>query len=638
MTWRPWGLVVAAAGMAGPLAAQPGAELWSGYTKQEVMIPMRDGVRLFTSIYVPQDSGTKHPILLRRTPYTCGPYGADAFAPGVGRQQARHMREGYIIVCQDVRGAWMSEGSYANVRPYLPVKRGKRDVDETTDTYDTVEWLIRNLKTSNGRVGISGVSYPGFYTWMGTIDAHPAVKATSPQAPVSKWMGGDDFYHNGALLLPHAFNFFANFGRVRTAPTTERQPGFDHGTPDEYAFFLRMGPLANANAKYFHGEIPYWDSLTANDRWNEYWAARDVLQYLKDTRPATLVVGGWFDTENLYGALNSYQVNERLSPNAQNRLVMGPWSHGQWNARGDSLGPIGWDQETAAFYTDSIEGPFFDHYLKNTPTLDLPEAFVFNTGSKQWGRFDAWPPVDVMTKTLWLEAGSGLRLGGGGGNDGSDGNDGRGARSAPMPYDEYVHDPGKPVPYTNQITGWYNAAFMLEDQRFAARRPDVLVYQTEPLAEDVTIAGPIRVRFTVSTSGTDADWVVKLIDVFPDDMDNTNVRARRRAPGVRLGGYQMLVRGDVLRGKFRNSLAAPEPFVPDQPTAISFTLQDAFHTFKAGHRIMIQVQSSWFPMIDLNPGTFVRAIEATPEDFRKTVQRVYRSPERPSYVELTVLP
>jgi hypothetical protein len=602
------------------------------FTKQEVMIPMRDGVRLFTSIYVPKDSSTKHPVLVRRTPYSCAPYGADAFAPGMGRQQARHMREGYIIVCQDVRGAWMSEGSYANVRPYLPVKRGKRDVDETTDTYDTVEWLIRNLKTGNGRVGISGVSYPGFYTWMGTIAAHPAVKATSPQAPVSKWMGGDDFYHHGALLLPHAFNFFANFGRVRAAPTTERQPPFDHGTPDEYAFFLRMGPLANANAKYFHGEIPYWDSLTANDRWNEYWAARDVLQYLKDTKPATLVVGGWFDTENLYGALNSYQVNERLSPNAQNRLVMGPWSHGQWNGSGDSLGPISWDQETAEFYTDSIEGPFFDHYLKGTPALDLPEAFVFNTGARQWGRFDAWPPRETTRQRLWLGAGASLRLGGMGGMGGMSG------MTAAAEFDEYVHDPVKPVPYTNQITGWYNAGFMLEDQRFAARRPDVLVYQTEPLAEDVTIAGPIRVRFTVSTSGTDADWVVKVIDVFPDDMDNTNVRARRRAPGVRLGGYQMLVRGDVLRGKFRNSLAAPEPFTPDRPTVIGFTLQDAFHTFKAGHRIMIQVQSSWFPMIDLNPGTFVRAIEAKPEDFRTTTQRVYRSPERPSYVELTVLP
>jgi hypothetical protein len=634
MTWRSSAVVMAALCVVRPAAAQERFDVAAHYAKQEVMIPMRDGVRLFTSIYVPKDSGTKHPILMRRTPYSCAPYGTEA-PPFMGRQQERHMRAGYIIVCQDVRGAWMSEGTYANVRPILTGRRGKRDTDETTDTYDTVEWLVKNLKTGNGRVGISGVSYPGFYTWTGTVNAHPAVKATSPQAPVSKWMGGDDFYHNGALLLPHAFNFYANFGRVRPAPTTERQPGFDHGTPDEYAFFLRMGPLANANAKYFRGEIPFWDSLTANDRWNDYWAARDVLAHLRDLTPATLVVGGWFDTENLFGALNSYKVNERLSPKAENRLVMGPWSHGQWNGGGDSLGPISWDQETAAFYTDSIEGPFFDHYLKGTPALDLPEAFVFNTGAKQWGRFSSWPPADAVKRTLWLQEGSGLRFGG---SDGNDGSDGRSTRSAPTPYDEYLHDPAKPVPYTNQVGGWYNAAFMLEDQRFAARRPDVLVYQTEPLAEDVTIAGPIRVRFTVSTSGTDADWVVKVIDVFPDDMGNTNVRARRRAPGVRLGGYQMLVRGDVLRGKFRNSLAAPEPFVPDQPTTIGFTLQDAFHTFKAGHRIMIQVQSSWFPMIDLNPGTFVRAIEAKPEDFRKTVQRVYRSPQHPSYVELTVLP
>jgi len=632
MTWRLSILAMAALGVAGGLAAQEPFDVRAHFTKQEVMIPMRDGVRLFTAIYVPRDSGSRHPILMRRTPYSCSPYGADTYPPGVGRQQERHMRAGYIFVCQDVRGTFFSEGTYANVRPYLPVKRGSRDIDETTDTYDTVEWLIKNLKASNGRVGISGISYPGFYAWMGTIDAHPAVKATSPQAPVSKWMGGDDFYHNGALLLPHAFDFYANFGRVRPAPTAQRNPPFDHGTPDEYAFFLRLGPLANANARYFRGEIPYWDTLVANDRWNEYWAARDVLPHLKGTKPATLVVGGWFDTENLFGALNSYQVNERLSPDAQNRLVMGPWSHGQWQGSGDSLGSISWDQETAAFYTDSIEGPFFDHYLKGTGTLDLPEAFVFNTGAKTWRRFDAWPPTEATARRVWLGAGSSLRL------DGMGGMPDAPATPAAPEYDEYINDPAKPVPYTDQITHWYNPGFMLEDQRFAARRPDVLVYQTEPLTEDVTIAGPIQVRFTVSTSGTDADWVVKVIDVFPDDVDASAAGGRRRGAGRGLGGYQMLVRGDVLRGKFRNSFAVPEPFTPDAPTVVAFTLQDAFHTFKAGHRIMIQVQSSWFPMVDLNPGTFVRAIEAKPEDFRKTTQRVYHTRSLPSYVELTVLP
>jgi hypothetical protein len=615
---------------AGALVAQPAADLKAAYTKREVMIPMRDGVKLFTSILVPRDAAGKHPILLRRTPYSCAPYGADAFpGGGLGNQVERYAAAGYILVCQDVRGRYRSEGDYANVRPVLPVKRGNRDIDETTDTYDTVEWLVRSLDAGNGRVGIYGISYPGFYAWMGTIGAHPAVKATSPQAPVSRWMGGDDFYHNGALLLSHAFDFYAGFGRVRPAPTAERGERFDHGTPDGYAFFLRMGPLANANARYFHGEVPFWDTLTTNDRWNGYWAARDVLPHLTNLRPATLVVGGWFDTENLYGALNSYAANERQSPNATNRLVMGPWYHGEWNSGdGEALGPIAWGSSTSRFYIDSIEGPFFDHYLLDAPAPPVAEATVFNTGTKRWGRFDAWPPRNATTRRVVL---------GGGGTLTVDGTDGSAMSAAAAEFSEYVHDPARPVPYTNEITHWYNRAFMLEDQRFASRRPDVLVYQTPPLTEDLTVAGPMRVRFTVATSGTDADWVVKLIDVFPDDAGGPSTRARGDN-GVRLGGYQMLVRGDVLRGKFRNGLDTPEPFTPDTPTALTFTLQDAFHTFATGHRLMIQVQSSWFPMVDLNPGVFMRIIEATPADFGTTTQRVYHTTGRPSYVELTVLP
>jgi len=393
-------------------------------------------------------------------------------------------------------------------------------------------------------------------------------------------MGGDDFYHNGALLLSHAFDFYAGFGRVRPAPTAARGERFDHGTPDGYAFFLRMGPLANANGRYFHGAIPFWDTLTTNDQWNAYWAARDVLPHLRALRPATLVVGGWFDTENLYGALTSYAVNERQSPAATNRLVMGPWYHGEWNSGdGTALGPIAWGASTSRFYIDSIEGPFFDHYLLDAPAPALAEATVFNTGTKRWARFDAWPPRNAAPRRLVLGGGGVLR------SDGSDGNDGSGG------FAEYAHDPARPVPYTAAITHWYDRAFMLEDQRFAARRPDVLVFQTDPLTEDVTVAGPMQVRFTVSTSGTDADWVVKVIDVFPDDAGGPTTRARGDTE-ARLGGYQMLVRGDVLRGKFRNGLDRPEPFTPDAPTALAFTLQDAFHTFARGHRIMVQVRGS----------------------------------------------
>jgi hypothetical protein len=599
------------------LPAQQPFDLRATYTKREVMVPMRDGVRLFTSILIPRDRSQPYPILMRRTPYSCGPYGEDALPRFLGNQGQRHLRTGYIMVCQDVRGRFLSEGEYANVRPYIPDKAKRTDIDETTDTWDTVDWLVKNLDSDNGRVGISGISYPGFYAWMGTIDAHPAVVATSPQAPVSKWMAGDDFYHNGAFLLPHAFNFYAGFGWPRPAPKSEPDPPFDPGTPDEYRFFLELGPLSNANARYFHHRVAFWDSLTANDQWNDFWAARDVLPHLRSLRPATLVVGGWFDTENLFGALNSYRANERQSPAASNSLVMGPWFHGQWNANaGDSLGAIAWGSATSTFYTDSIEGPFFDHWLKGAPAPGLPEAYAFDTGAREWRRFDAWPPREVVDEPLYLGAGFRLSF--------------TRPAAAATEYDEYVHDPAKPVPYTNEITGWYNPAFMLEDQRFASRRPDVLSFESEVLTEDITIAGPIAVSLVVSTSGTDADWVVKLIDIFPDTLR----QGPRRAGAVPLAGYQMLVRGDVLRGKFRSSLARPEPFQPGVPTPIAFTLQDALHTFRRGHRIMVQIQSSWFPMVDRNPGTFMDIFQATEADYRATTQRIWRSPSHLSMLTL----
>jgi putative CocE/NonD family hydrolase len=444
---------------------------------------------------------------------------------------------------------------------------------------------------------------------MGTIGAHPAVVATSPQAPVSKWMAGDDFYHNGAFLLPHAFDFYSSFGWPRPEPTTEPSQRLDHGTPDEYAFFLEMGPLSNANEMYFHHQVAFWDTLTMNDEWNDYWAARNILPHLTGLKPATLVVGGWFDTENLFGALNSYQAKEAQSPGVANTLVMGPWYHGGWNSsRGDTLGAIAWGSATSLFYTDSIEGPFFDHWLKDAPDPGLPEAYVFDTGAKEWRRFDAWPPRDVQDAGLYLQDGFGLGF--------------EAPGTSSRAYDEYVHDPAHPVPYTAETVTWYDPAFMLEDQRFASRRPDVLTYESEVLAEDFTVAGPIQVSLVVSTSGTDADWIVKLIDVFPDTLE----AGTGNSGSVPLGEYQMLVRGDVLRGKFRNSLAEPEPFRPGEPTPLAFTLQDAFHTFRAGHHIMVQIQSSWFPMIDRNTGVFMDIFQATESDYHKTTQRVYRSP------------
>jgi len=596
------------------------------YTKREVQIPMRDGVRLFTTIYAPRDTVARHPILMTRTPYSSNPYGPDRFWGAFRNSNIpafrNYLRAGYIFVNQDVRGRWMSEGEFMDVRPYIENKRSNRDVDETSDTYDTVEWLIHNVPGTNGRVGVRGTSYPGFYASMAAIDAHPAVRAVSPQAPVTEWMGGDDFFHNGALLLPHAFDFFSGFGRPRPQPTSTPAGGrLDHGTPDGYEFFLtRLGALRNSNPRFFHDSVAFWDSIAAHPTWDAFWQARSARPWLRNLRPAILWVGGWFDTENLWGALNAYAAAERQSPGAVNRLVMGPWSHGQWNGvRADSLGGIAWGSMTAVFFNDSIEAPFFNHYLLDSmPAPREYEAAVFNSGANQWRFLDAWPPRGTSPWNLYLRGGGAL---------------------APEPpvdrgavFDEYVSDPARPVPYTNEVTHWYDDGFMVEDQRFASRRPDVLVYLTEALASDLTVAGPIEVDFVVSTSGTDCDWVVKVIDVFPDSGTGGTARARALT-----GNYQMLVRGDVMRGKFRNSLSQPEPFRPNVATPLRFRLNDVFHTFRAGHRVMVQVQSTWFPMIDRNPGRFMNIWDATDGDFQRTSQRVFRSATQASHLVLPVL-
>lgn len=598
------------------------------YTKHEYMIAMRDGVRLYTAVYAPKDTTRSCPLIITRTPYSCLPYGKDAFPQFVGSQGERFLREGYIVVQQDVRGCFMSEGQFLDVRPYIPAKKNAKDIDETTDTYDTVDWLVKNVPHNNGRVGIMGISYPGFYTSMGTIDAHPAVKATSPQAPVSKWMGGDDFFHNGALLLSHAFNFYAWFGKPRPKPTSNFNVPFNHGTPDEYKFFLEMGPLPNANAKYLKNEMPFWNEIMRHGTWDSFWEARNILPHLQNIKPATLIVGGWFDTENLFGALNTYASIEKQNPDNRNMLVMGPWSHGQWRGdTGDSLGYVQWGSPTCLFYLDSIVFPFFNYHLKGHGEPRLAEAMVFQTGANQWRFLDSWPPKGVVHTNLYLSTNGRLSFE-------PPSKPGQGQQ-----YDEYLSDPSKPVPYTSEITHWYNPGFMVEDQRFASKRPDVLVYQTDELQEDLTIAGPVTASLFVSTTGTDSDWIVKVIDVFPDTMTSTLrfLGSPYDERTLRFKGYQMLVRGDVMRGKFRKSLANPQSFVPNTAAKVEFVLNDVFHTFKKGHRLMVHIQSSWFPMIDRNPQRFVDIYSAKESDFQKATQRVYRSAVWSSHLKLPVL-
>jgi putative CocE/NonD family hydrolase len=477
------------------------------------------------------------------------------------------------------------------------------------------------VPNNNGKVGMMGISYPGFYTAAGMIDAHPALKACSPQAPINDWFVGDDFHHNGAIFLPHFFNFISNFGKPRPEPTKKyRYLPFDHETPDGYDFFLRMGPLANADKKYLKGEVAFWNELLKHPTYDEFWKARNLRPHLKNIKPAVMTVGGWFDAENLYGALETYKNVEKNSPNIQNMLVMGPWRHGGWaRGDGDRLGDIRFNGKTSKFFRESIELPFFEYHLKGKGEMKHPEAWVFETGTNVWRQYDAWPPKQAKPLSLHFHAQGKLAFG---------------APSEDKAFDEYISDPAKPVPFFEKIDVGMAAEYMCGDNRQASRRPDVVVYESEPLPHDLTLIGPIQVRLHVSTSGTDSDWIVKLIDRYPDDFPDPDPNDA----GVKMGGYQQLIRGDVMRGKFRNSYEKPEPFTPNEPTAVNFTLNDTCHTFRTGHRIMVQVQSSWFPLVDRNPQTFVNINEAKESDFQKATQRVYRSKEMPSRIEVLVMP
>jgi uncharacterized protein len=598
------------------------------YTKYEYRIRARDGVALFTVVYIPKDHSRTYPILLTRTPYGVEPYGVDSYpGPRATRTLQRFapspqfVKEGYIFAFQDVRGRMMSEGTFVDVRPYIADKKGPQDTDESSDAYDSIDWLVHNVPTNNGRVGMWGISYPGFYAAQGAIDAHPALRAVSPQAPVTDWFAGDDFHHNGALFLADAFDFYSSFGRPRPAPVTKMKWGFEYGSDDGYSFFLGLGPLSNVNERHFKREISFWNDLTEHPNLDAFWKARDPLPHYADVRPASLVVGGWFDAEDLYGTLATYQAIERgKKKGSKNSLVMGPWRHGGWNrSEGESLGDVSFGAPTARWYQKNVVLPFFERHLKNKGDGKSPEAWIFETGTNEWQAHDMWPPREARPATLWFQQGGQLGAEPPAGQEPA--------------FDEYVSDPAKPVPHQARISSERGAEYMIDDQRFAAMRPDVLVYATGALGEDVALAGPIDASLWVSTTGTDADFVVKLIDVYPDSYPPLEPNPRQ----VPMGGYQQMVRAEIMRGRFRNSLERPEPFTPGEKTLVKLTLPDVAHTFRSGHRIMVQVQSTWFPLVDRNPQQMVDIYSAKAGDFRAATHRVYRGGAQASGLTVRLL-
>ncbi len=595
------------------------------FTKYEYRIPMRDGARLFTSVYVPKTCETPCPILLNRTPYSVSPYGVDQYRSSLGPSE-QVMKDGYIVVYQDVRGRYMSDGEWIEVRPHNALKKTKSDTDESTDTWDTIDWLVRNLQGNNGRVGMWGVSYPGFYVSAGMIDAHPALKAASPQAPVTDYYMGDDSFHNGAFMLAANFGFYSVFKAREGGP--KPPPGtfvpFDYGTPDGYDFFLNFGSLWAGSERTGINSNPHWRINLEHTAYDEFWQARSIWRHFHGLPPAILTVGGWFDAEDLMGPLRTYRQVRKESPATKNHLVMGPWTHGAWSrGEGNKVGNVDFGQKTAEFYREKIEFAFFSEHLKEKIIRELPAIQVFETGTNRWRTFDAWPPPDLKVRKLYLQAGGRL------------GADPPGDDEA---FDQYISDPSRPVPYVGHVQMGMQGDYMTEDQRFAAKRPDVLVYSTPLLEEDLVVLGPIGVSLNVATSGTDSDFVVKVIDVYPGDYPTPEWSGSQPAPAnrVRMGGYQQLVRGEPFRGKFRKSFEKPVPFKPGEPDLIEFELGDLAHTFRRGHRVMIQVQSSWFPLIDRNPQTFVDIPHARPEDFQPATEQVYRSKRRPSHIVLRV--
>ncbi len=593
----------------------------NNYIKMEKYITMRDGVKLFTSFYIPKDQSEKHPFLLTRTPYSCAPYGEDKFAAYWNSFRFEYIRENYIMVVQDVRGRYMSEGEFEDVRPFNKNKKTPKDIDEASDTYDAIDWMVKNIPNNNGNVGVVGTSYPGFYATEAALSGHPALKAVSPQAPVTDWFIGDDFHHKGAFFAMDGFSFYSSFGKPHHAPMKNYGSGFPMPVKDNYKFFLDAGAVKNL-AAIIGDSIRFWHEMYTHPDYDDWWKARNARVGLYDIKPAMLWVGGLFDAEDCWGAWNSYKAAEVQSPQTNSRIVMGPWYHGEWSApHGDYLGNVRFESNTSLHFQQKIEIPFFNYYLKNKGSVEsIAEANIFFTGENNWKKFNKWPPENVEYKNLFINAANKLSF------------------KAPTSdgYDEYISDPSHPVPYTEDVHQHRTKEYMTDDQRFASRRTDVLTYQTEILQDDISVAGPVIADIAASISTTDADFVVKIIDVFPDNFSYPE-GTMGNLKDYMMEGYQMLVRGEIMRGKYRNSFEKPEPFQPNKITAVMFELPDIAHTFKKGHRIMIQVQSSWFPLADRNPQKFTDIYKANDKDFQKASIRIYHNKAIPTKFILPVI-
>ena len=604
----------------------------SHYTKYEYRIPMRDGKKLFTAVYVPKqsafpaDSGP-YPIMMDRTPYSVGPYGEDQFPAHLGPAD-EFEKSGYIFVYQDVRGRWESEGEFIEMRPHIDEKKSPKVVDDASDTYDTIEFLLKHVANNNGKVGIWGISYPGFYTSASIIDSHPALVAASPQAPMTDLFKGDDSYHGGAFMLSANFGFYAFFYPQTEPQTPHPTIGFDFGTPDSYRFYLNAGSLAEMEAKNLKGSNWLYVDQMKHDTYDDYWQSRDLSRHMKNVKCAVLVVGGWYDAEDLSGPYKTFDAISKFNPETPTTIVEGPWVHGGWaRSDGSHLGDIDFNAKTSEYFRANVQFPFFEHYLKGKGEAQ-PKAVVFETGTNVWRHFESWPPKAASPRTLYFHANGKLSFE---------------PPAEASSSDSYVSDPAHPVPFVGYTTDTVPQRYMVDDQRFASYRPDVLVYESDVLTEDVTIAGPISPKLKISSTGTDSDFDVKLIDVYPENYPDPaeNARPNKRvldAPPLHMGGYQELLRGEPMRAKFRNSWEKPEPLTPGKMTDVDFTMPDLFHTFRAGHRIMVQVQSSWFPLTDRNPQTFTDIPFAKPEQFVKATEQVFHQKDAASGVEVLVMP